>query len=163
VDLSQVSFISSKLAAERSDFRLNVGDILVGLTGYVGETGRIPPTETPPMLNQRVGRFKPKQGYGPLVYACVRDSQFNEHAKGKAHGSAQPNVSTHDLLTFAVTIPPENFALAYGIVAEPLLNKCMLNMGEIAALERTRDLLLPKLMSGEILMHDAEKITEAVL
>jgi type I restriction enzyme S subunit len=75
VDLAEVSCVSPALAKDRAAFRLNVGDVLVGLTGYVGETGRVPPTTNPPLLNQRFARFSSSGRFSPLVYACVRLDQ----------------------------------------------------------------------------------------
>jgi len=46
---------------------------------------------------------------------------------------------------------------------EPLLELTDANLAEIRVLAATRDLLLPKLMSGEVRVKDAEKVTEAVL
>src|SRR5690606_23105504 len=105
VDISQVSFIDVTLAREKESFRLNVGDMLVGLTGYVGETGRIPPTDNRPMLNQRVGKFEPFDSLEPFVFACVRMPDFKVFAESKAHGSAQANVSTTELLKYPVVNP----------------------------------------------------------
>ncbi len=162
VDIEQVSYISAELALERNAFRLRVGDVLVGLTGYVGETGRVPPTDNAPLLNQRVGRFSTDGAFSPFVYACVRDSSFKIFAEAKAHGSAQPNVSTRDLLDFPVVDPGPAALHAFNQIVGPLFEKSLANAGEIASLMSTRDYLLLKLMSGEITVRDAEKsVSEA--
>jgi type I restriction enzyme S subunit len=158
VDLKQVSFVSQKLARDRAAFQLKVGDVVVGLTGYVGETGRVPPTANTPLLNQRVGRFSSSGTFSPFVYACVRQPEFKQYAEGKAHGSAQPNVSTKDLLDYPVTAPPEMTLRSFEELVAPLFQRSLANFGEIAALSETRDFLLPKLMSGEVRVKDAEKI-----
>lgn len=161
VDLTEVSYISPVLARNRTAFRLNVGDILVGLTGYVGETGRVPPTISLPMLNQRVGRFSTSGKFSPFVYACVRDPDFKTYAEGKAHGSAQANVSTRDLLDYPVINPGVRVFRAFEDLVRPILDRGLANLGEIAGLAATRDLLLPKLISGEIRVKDAERIAGA--
>ena len=160
VDLDQVSFVEDSLALERANFRLSIGDMLVGLTGYVGETGRIPPTKTPPMLNQRVGRFSPIPGVDPFVYSLVRQPEFKDFAESKSHGSAQANVSTKDLLTFPIPNPGEPIIAAFCKVADPLFRFSLANSGETSSLAETRDLLLPKLMSGEIRVAEAEKAVQ---
>jgi type I restriction enzyme S subunit len=163
VDLADVSYILPALAKDRETFRLNVGDVLVGLTGYVGETGRVPPTVNPPMLNQRVARFSSSGKFSPFVYACVRDPMFKVHAELKGHGSAQANVSTKDLLDYPVINPNVQIVVAFDGLVGPLFEKSLANLGEITELATTRDLLLPKLMSGEIRVKDAEKTLEAVI
>ncbi|MBF0143000.1 MAG: restriction endonuclease subunit S [Magnetococcales bacterium] len=157
VDLNEVSYISPSLAKERSAFRLNIGDTLVGLTGYVGETGRVPPTINPPMLNQRVARFSSSGKFSPFVYACVRDPAFKIYAENKAHGSAQANVSTKDLLTYPVINPNIRIVSSFEGLVAPLFDKSLANLGEMGKLATTRDLLLPKLITGEIRVKDAER------
>ena len=160
VDLNQVSYIDHELADEKSNFRLNQGDMLVGLTGYVGETGRIPPTDILPMLNQRVGRFLPSKAGVEFVYACVRRPEFKEFAELKAYGSAQANVSTKDLLAYPLVNPGQEVISSFCKIASPLFEKMLTNLGLASSLAQTRDLLLPKLMSGEIRLRDAEKLAE---
>ncbi len=50
---------------------------------------------------------------------------------------------------------------AFTSVLMPIMLKMEQKDGEIKTLAATRDLLLPKLMSGEIRVRDAEKIAEA--
>lgn len=161
VDLKQVSFVTQTLANDRSAFQLKVGDVLVGLTGYVGETGRVPPTANPPMLNQRVGRFSSSDTFSPFVYACVRQPEFKQYAESKAHGSAQPNVSTKDLLDYPVTVSNNVVLRSFEGLVAPIFQKSLANFGEISALSETRDFLLPRLMSGEVRVKDAEAFLEA--
>jgi type I restriction enzyme S subunit len=106
------------------------------------------------MLNQRVARFSSAGAFSPFVYACVRDPAFKVYAEGKAHGSAQENVSTRDLLDYPVINPKTNVFLAFQ-------DKSLANLGEIGELAAARDLLLPKLMSGEIRVRYSEKSAEA--
>ena len=47
-------------------------------------------------------------------------------------------------------------------IAQPLLDRLRGNIYETSALAETRDVLLPRLMSGEIRVPDAERIAEAV-
>lgn len=42
----------------------------------------------------------------------------------------------------------------------PLQRRIELNFAEFSTLAETRDLLLPKLMSGEIRLREAEKVVE---
>jgi type I restriction enzyme, S subunit len=162
VDLTEVSFVTPELAKDRASFQLRIGDVLVGLTGYVGETGRVPPTHNPPLLNQRVARFSSADGFSPFVYACVRNSEFKSYCVSKAHGSAQANVSTKDLLDYPVIDPSAKTRDAYNSIAGVLFARSLANLGEVDILATTRDLLLPKLMSGELRVKEAEKAVEAV-
>ena len=162
VDLDKVSFIDEALALEKGNFRLSIGDMLVGLTGYVGETGRVPPTKHTPMLNQRVGKFVPRFGLESFVYSSVRCKEFREFAESKSHGSAQANVSTKELLSYPLPNPGEPIVRAFCDTTAPLFRSSLANYGQTTVLAEVRDLLLPKLMSGEIHLRDADHVVGAV-
>jgi type I restriction enzyme S subunit len=163
VDLTQVSYVSKGLADERDAFRLKVGDALIGLTGYVGETGRIPPTSNLPLLNQRVARFSTEGKFSPFVYAAVRDPAFKVFAEGKSHGSAQANVSTKDILEYPMINPNHQIISIFDNLTHPFFDKSLSNSGEISLLSNIRDILLPKLMSGEIHLCDTCRNIDRIL
>lgn len=158
VDLNQPSFVSPELAASRANFRLAVGDMLIGLTGYVGETGFVPPSPCLPMLNQRVGRVVPKSGTAAYAFCALRDQAFKDFAILKSHGSAQANVSTRSLLEYAISLPSADVMTRFQDAVIPLFDQILRNYGENRDLAETRDTLLPKLMSGEIRVRDAEAL-----
>jgi type I restriction enzyme S subunit len=61
-----------------------------------------------------------------------------------------------------MTIVPSNALLdEFESVVRPLFMKILKNTEVSRTLEATRDLLLPKLMSGEIQLREAEKALEA--
>ena len=163
VDLNQVSFVSEYTSRERADFRIPIGSMLVGLTGYVGETGRVPPCTRLPLLNQRVGMFEPDEACEEFVFTCVRMPSFKQHAEEAAHGSAQANVSTKDLLRFPLINAGRALTAMFGVLTKPFLDAFLANLAESEALAKTRDLLLPRLMSGELRVADAERPLEEVL
>ncbi|AXN01899.1 MULTISPECIES: restriction endonuclease subunit S [Acetobacter] len=113
VDLKNVSFVDSKFLKEKQNFILKSGDILIGLTGYVGEVGRVPPSQLTPMLNQRVARFLPGPSFYAYIFCVGRQKEFKEFVENQAHGSAQANVSTKDVLTYPIVIPTTNLSALF--------------------------------------------------
>ena len=108
VDIESNGFVSEENEHIRSDFLLKQGDIVVGLTGYVGEVGRIPAGDKA-MLNQRVAKFVPKKldhelSYYNFVYCLARQRTFKEYAELNAKGSAQANISTRELLNYPICL-----------------------------------------------------------
>ena len=63
---------------------------------------------------------------------------------------------------YKICLPSERGARAFQSLIQPLFNRIDANIHEARTLAQTRDLLLPKLMSGEIRLKDAEKSVEAV-
>jgi len=161
VDLKEVSFVSEEIAEKVSRFRLNPGDLLIGMTGYVGEVGLVPPTDNPPLLNQRVGKFLlEKDGTEALgyIYCLTRQPDFKVAVETKSHGTAQANVSADGILSILVIIPPKPLRDAFNRFGHPILDRILSNHGESSTLSSIRDSLLPKLISGELRVPDAERI-----
>ena len=156
VDLGQVSFVSSSVAERKKAFQSVCGDVLVGLTGYVGEVGRIPPTPNSPLVNQRVGRviFKDKF-FSPFVYSLMRASEFKDFAKNQAHGSAQQNVSTRQLVSYSICIANRAIISRYNFLCSSIYERIQLNFAENQTLAELRDTLLPKLISAELNFDDS--------
>lgn len=154
VDIESNGFVAEENKFSRSDFLLTAGDIVVGLTGYVGEVGRIPAGDEA-MLNQRVAKFIPKKlegylSYYNFVYCLARQKNFKEYAELNAKGSAQANISTKELLNYPVCIGNKKIHLLFEKQVNSMLKQILTNSQENKSLSKTRDLLLPRLLSGEI-------------
>ena len=65
-------------------------------------------------------------------------------------GTVFGSIGKGDLLQMVVTSPPFNLTEKFEAEVGPLDHKIRANASEIALLERKRDTLLPKLMSGEV-------------
>jgi type I restriction enzyme S subunit len=131
------------------------------MTGYVGEVGLVPPTENPPLLNQRVGKFileKPGTSALGFLYCLTRRAEFKAGVESKSHGTAQANVSADGILSVPITVPSKMLKDKFDTLCEPILNRILMNHGECRTLAALRDALLPKLISGDLRVPDAERI-----
>jgi type I restriction enzyme, S subunit len=96
--------------------------------------------------------------------ACFLDRHLHEmRLSGEiwsyVNGTSVPNLNDQGLLDGKiVVIPPENLLSAFVDIACPIMAR--LFQPENRVLAATRDLLLPKLISGEIRIRDAEKTIE---
>ncbi|MGS0753747.1 restriction endonuclease subunit S [Roseateles sp. GG27B] len=152
IDLKGCSYVSAATTEGLDRFRLNRGDLLVGMTGYVGETGLVPNTNTAPYLNQRVGRISTDRGIEDLgfVYCAVRSTVFKEFAEMQAHGSAQANVSGAALMGYRVVTPTSGIYSSFVSMTHSLLESILSNHEQADTLSILRDTLLPRLMSGQL-------------
>ena len=73
-----------------------------------------------------------------------------------------PGVNRNALHSERVLLPPLDIVRAFDGTVEPLTALARLNTAQNETLAAIRDLLLPKLMSGEIRVRDAERVVEAV-
>ena len=71
-------------------------------------------------------------------------------------GSAQPQITIDNIKDIALNIPSEELLDKFNKQMEPLENKYFSNLEEISKLEQLRDILLPKLMNGEIDLDNIE-------
>jgi type I restriction enzyme S subunit len=70
------------------------------------------------------------------------------------------HIQRRHLTESLVTIPPANIMQAANKAIGSLIVQIQSNNGQSRTLAQLRDLLLPKLMSGEISIRDAEKMVE---
>ncbi len=151
VDIHSCSYVKDRTIAGLERFELFAGDLLVGMTGYPGETGLVPITENRLFLNQRVGRLKPKQKtQKALLYCNARDPDFKQYVETQAHGSAQANISGRAIGQYPITIPTDSVVEQFSTLIDPLLQQKLNLNAASTALATIRDTLLPQLLSGEI-------------
>ncbi len=75
-----------------------------------------------------------------------------------ANGSTFQEISKANFRPIGVTIATPEILRAFDEVAMPIFGRIVANEKESRTLAATRDLLLPKLMSGEVHIKDAEKL-----
>ena len=73
-----------------------------------------------------------------------------------ADGSVQDNLNTNILKEYKTKIPPKYKISTFNSIADNIINKMQMNIKQIYTLEKLRDTLLPKLMSGEVRVQYAE-------
>lgn len=81
--------------------------------------------------------------------------------KQKANGSTFQEISKANFRPLPVVVPSHQLLEAFESVVRPLWDRLCANVREQATLAATRDLLLPRLMSGELRVKDAERAAEA--
>ena len=87
----------------------------------------------------------------------------NFQAIAASKATTMGHIQRHHL-TEALTIVPSDSVLdSANQMISPLFEKILSNSLESRTLAQTRDLLLPKLLSGEIRLRDAEKIAGQAL
>ena len=87
---------------------------------------------------------------------------FSEIARNK-QTTGLGHVTQQDLKRLLVNIGSAEIMMAFDDLVAPIFDRIYRNLMEIRVLAETRDLLLPKLMYGEIRMHEAEIAVEAVV
>lgn len=97
----------------------------------------------------------------PLLTAIASSEEFVKFTDQSSTGTKMPRTSWGHMKTYPLAIVSENVRREYGQITEPQLSKIIAGIHENRTLAATRDLLLPKLMSGEIRLSEAEDLMEA--
>jgi type I restriction enzyme S subunit len=75
---------------------------------------------------------------------------LRNHFNGLAQGAAQQNISKEKVATASAIVPPRSLVAAFDMLAEPIFKQVETLQRQIQNLRRTRDLLLPRLLSGQV-------------
>ncbi len=136
------------------DFLVHGGDLVIAMTGAtIGKFSMIPKTQEPILVNQRVGKFflgdNPIEKV-PFIYCTLKQEEVITEFINRGQGSAQPNISTGDILSIPCWIPSDNEIDNFNKTIQPMFETIISNQEENRKLSGLRDSLLPKLMSDEI-------------
>ena len=98
----------------------------------------------------------------PNVFVLFWCYENLDHIKGIAGGSTFSEISKRVFRPIPVVVPSERIVEAFERLVRPLYSRIVANMRESESLAQTRDYLLPKLISGEIRLSEAENAVGAV-
>jgi type I restriction enzyme S subunit len=133
---------------------LENGDILLSLTGNVGRVCLV--FDAPFLLNQRVSKLVPINNLDwALVYCAFRDIAMRTKLEQLSNGVAQQNLSPILAARMEYVLPPQQLREEFSRFATPTIRAVINLYGKIQNLRRTRDLLLPRLLSGQIAVEAA--------
>jgi type I restriction enzyme S subunit len=85
-----------------------------------------------------------------IVGVFVESEDYKEYVKSRVGGAAQPNANAKVLTGAEILVPPPTLQRAFRDFVEPLIDQRELLRTQNEKLRAARDLLLPRLMSGEI-------------
>jgi type I restriction enzyme S subunit len=154
VSISDVSGVDEECTKiERVHFfKLVQGDIVLAMSGNTtGKIGVIPPHKIELYLNQRVGKFFLKdEKFKSYLYNFLMSGNYEDKILSMGYGSAQPNISPTQIENIDIVFPKDDKLQEYLDLSNPIFDKVLMNNDQIQTLKKTRDTLLPKLMSGQL-------------
>ncbi len=168
VNTSDIQFIPNEIAKKAENFWLKTGDLMMAMTGAtVGKFGLlVAENKKVYLLNQRVAKFTPIRSVSDktwFVYCFLNQKSTIDYIINIAEGSAQPNISADSIMATQLVKPPNEIINIFNETVDSNLNKMLMNREECLTLEKLRDTLLPKLMSGELRIPDAAALVDEVL
>ena len=144
----------TKLGLEKSATKLlPKGTVVIAITGST--LGQYSILEIESCFNQSVvgivGNNKIKSSF---IYFWIAN---NIHAIIRnATGGAQQHINKENVNSFEMIIPSDEILNKFQSIVEPMMDKISNNEFEIQSLTKTRNTLLPKLMSGQVRVNNTK-------
>ena len=145
--------INKYLRVEQWDFAYNPSRINIGSIGMLKEAllGAVSPVYVV---------FRPNLNYHWFIDFALRQNQVIEWINTLASGSVRQSLTFNDFTSIPCVIPPTEFAQAFTERWNIILSMIKKNKETSVTIGNIRDALLPKLLSGEIRIKEAEKFVE---
>lgn len=153
-ELADLAFIDDEQAAQLDNVTVQARDVLLNITGAsVCRCSMVPSHLLPARVNQHVAIIRADTRRMDPFY--LLDTINNDHNKQKllnlAQGGATREALTKETIcNFPILLPPRELLTRYGQVAGGMHAQRETLALRIQNLRGTRDLLLPRLLSGQV-------------
>jgi len=141
------------------EVRVTPGDCIVGMDGefratlWVGQES---------VLNQRLCRFRPLRP-SDATFVRLAIEPALAYVERTEVATTVIHLGKSDIDEFRLVVPDATVRDRFGALAAHWTERELVCAAESRTLAALRDLLLPKLISGELRVPDAEKLVEAAL
>ena len=143
-------------------FAVSPNDIVIASSGNTyGKIAKVRKYDLPLMMNTSVIRFAPKdrQTLDPMFLEYfLKSDVFKQQIESFVIGSAQPNFGPTHLKQMVILYPALELQEKFGVFAAALDEEIEVLLQQIQNLRRTRDLLLPRLLSGQVELPGPEAV-----
>lgn len=148
---------STANGVESNKFEFKKGDILFGkLRPYFYKVG-VAPVDGVCSTDIVVVTPRRPVWFG-FVLGHVSRVEFVDYTDAGSTGTKMPRTSWADMARYELVLPPEPVAEAFTGLVQPLIERIITGIHQSRTLAALRHALLPKLISGEIRVRDAENI-----
>jgi type I restriction enzyme, S subunit len=112
-------------------------------------------------INEHVYRLRAEAEVGQnFLFFWLSSELVMEEMRIKGTGVAVPGLNSTQVKSLTTLVPASNVTRAYNELVEPYVARVLTACNESCTLAVLRDTLLPKLISGELLVKDVERFIE---
>lgn len=132
------------------------GDIVVARTGATtGYAKRLNKLHPETVFASYLVRARAKAGVSNLMLGIVMESdEYKQYIQTNIGGAAQPQANAVVLTSMRLAVPPSSVGDEFDRLVAPIIDEAELLAVKIQNLRQTRDLLLPRLLSGQVNLKD---------
>jgi type I restriction enzyme, S subunit len=133
-------------------FQLGEGDIVIARTGAtVGYAKRLHKRHPEAVFASYLVRLRLNTKIDDvLIGTFIESPEYKDYVKSQIGGAAQPNANAKVLAGAEIIVPPARIQRDFREMVEPMIDEREILQVRNQKLRAARDLLLPRLMSGEI-------------
>ena len=155
---STKSFYERGKATKIQKYILKTGDLLMCMTDMKGNVALLGHTalmneSAKYIVNQRVGLLRANNALCidyPYLYILTNSTDFIQELRSRANSGVQVNLSTSEIKSTKIIIPEKQINMAFDQLSKTFFEKIFFLTRENNSLIKLRNLLLPKLISGQI-------------
>ena len=143
-------------ALVRNDCKPLKHDVLIAKDGSYLKHTFVVQEEQDLVVLSSIAMLRPNDSIRPNVLCfALRDPETKARMKGIVSGVAIPRIVLKDFRKFQILVPSTVVQAEWSRIVDPIGEACEKLISQVQNLRRTRDLLLPRLLSGQI---DVESI-----
>lgn len=153
--------------------RVKAGDLIIANTdmtqhrAILGRPLLIPDGMGPGFVSHHVFKVVTNKQYGdgikPFLFFCFLHSSFRERAVGYATGTTVLALPRDALEQHLIYLPSNELLEVFADLCEPIFAAIKSNEVQTQTLTQLRDTLLPRLISGQLRLPEAESLLEKAL
>lgn len=141
----------------RNDCRPLKNNILIAKDGSYLKHVFVTPNDLDLVILSSIAILRPNGKYHPILLSIyLKMNSTREALENIVTGAVIPRIVLKDFRKFKLKLPPMELQIKALKALEPIHMKCWQNINQIRTLEKLRDTLLPKLMSGEVRVELAQ-------
>ena len=159
--LAGCDFLDPAMVPQRwSHFSLRLGDVLLSTSASLGRIATVGPDAVGAIPYTGIIRMRPKndQVSASLIPCVLRSRQFQQQVEAMGVGSVIRHFGPSHLKHMTVRVPVASAQRALDPLVTAGSRRIEVNRAESRSLTALRDALLPKLLSGELRVPEAERI-----
>ena len=164
IDVSSIARIPEQLADQLGRHRMRSGDIVYGRRGDIGRKAFIGARQEGWLCGTGclLIRPNPEQVAPRFLFDALGAPETLGLIKGRAKGVTMPNLSAGLMQSVPLSLPPRELQDRYVMTVSPMVELLETLTERNRNLRATRDLLLPKLISGELDVSTLPEPEEAI-
>jgi type I restriction enzyme S subunit len=152
IDETDIARIPEETAQRLAKHRMEVGDIVYGRRGDIGRRAFVMEHQLGAFCGTGCLRIRPNPVAvdGWYLFQHLGRDEVVALIAGRAQGVTMPNLNTRLLATVPIIVAPRPLQDIFRDRSYPLAVFREKVIGEVNNLRKTRDLLLPRLLSGQL-------------